>query len=1021
MSDFSFIADATIDDAWFNRSLSRFAIVPDVQDPEAAAALVDELVQAYRTASERGDGETLTEVLEELFELHLQQVVLFPLGVQFEQSVLGKVNSNRFRQVLLEADPQLIRVRQDIIESEPFQKAKFLPSLVGDRSHELWRVFVTLKLATIGVTDIAEISQERMFALVDVSRVDGAWADWTGESQRRTLTRFTRYMASLLDDAMYGVSFLNPPRRTKVGPRLPSVLLTHPHLAWLDRAFEQFLEECLTKTKSHGRPALKLLTTFLATRPVDRTSADHVFSKAGLNELLAYAPTWSTPRSRNTAVAKLMEFAEWYCHDFATRQGEGQVELGWTRYQADLFRSALQLPPTRAEVAARPMPTHYVRILKSIIADDDFAWPKSVTNKFTKKPEHWFAWTDPETGKIEHVFCEVLPRLLLLLCCLPLRSVQARRLDSGEGDERVYDAASQTWRDAEGPHAGHWTATGAKNGLRGVFREIATDIGTIAGFWINSNKTQDQASLFDETSGYEIPWQNDEVLENLAAMRKWQEKYNPVACPLSYGDLSPHVFKEEPSRVVRAMLPDIFYLFRYPKTIGVRRGREMPPSYATLRQFFLDALDELERRLRAEDPHSAVRIITERDDSERPSAAIFTLHGLRSSTLTALHLAGVPIGILSKLVAGHATILMTLRYTKMDPAHVNEILNGARTKVLLEAREQFANFLKSASMTEAMRMTARLTDDGLGQAKGMFDEPGAWSRMDIGICPNGATLCHVGREVLKDKAAANDRRIYGRLPGGPRNCVRCRFLVTGLPFLIPLWVHAMAVLAKADSLSKEIDGIQAEADELKAERLSLDRDAPRSLIDRIAILNELFNSRTDARYEALADLHSTAFLIEKVRAIARDGDANDTALLPMLLGADGLPEIAARPSTRFELIDAVVQASRWFPSVASREFEAERDEFLNRVLHSNGYVPITLSALSPSERRRAADALAEMLLVEVGANEAQNLIEGRKTLTDLGLQEKLERAAAAAIGRPIQRLAPAAATTRIIEGRRGRG
>jgi hypothetical protein len=230
-----------------------------------------------------------------------------------------------------------------------------------------------------------------------------------------------------------------------------------------------------------------------------------------------------------------------------------------------------------------------------------------------------------------------------------------------------------------------------------------------------------------------------------------------------------------------------------------------------------------------------------------------------------------------------------------------------------------------------------------------------------------------------------------------------------------LWAHASAILAKVDALSKRIVSVEAEGDELKAKKRAAGRDAPVALTDRIRVLNELFVSESDARDQALADLHATLFLLEKVRAIAGTGDAGENSKLPMLLGADGVPAVSARESTRFELIDAVVQSSRWFPSLASVDFEAERNEFLNRLLYANGYVPITLSPLTANERRNAADAMARMLLVELGAAEAQNVIEGRKSLAEVGLQDKLERAAAAAIGRPIERLVLAPPTAPLIE------
>ncbi len=251
------------------------------------------------------------------------------------------------------------------------------------------------------------------------------------------------------------------------------------------------------------------------------------------------------------------------------------------------------------------------------------------------------------------------------------------------------------------------------------------------------------------------------------------------------------------------------------------------------------------------------------------------------------------------------------------------------------------------------------------------------------------------------------RSKHAPVPGGDRNCVRCRFFVTGLPFLIPLWAHANAIFARIDKLSKKMDGTRKEGDDLKAERQRLNtagEDTPRGLGARIRLLDETWMTDAAARDQALADAEATMMLIEKIRVAAGTPDGENK--LPMLLPGDSLPEIVGRESTRFELVDSVVQASRWFPSIADGGLEAERDSFLDKILYQNGYAPITLAPLGEDERRRAADALASLLLVELKATETQNLIDGRKTLADYGdLQDRLETAAGKAIGRPLDRLA----------------
>jgi hypothetical protein len=280
--------------------------------------------------------------------------------------------------------------------------------------------------------------------------------------------------------------------------------------------------------------------------------------------------------------------------------------------------------------------------------------------------------------------------------------------------------------------------------------------------------------------------------------------------------------------------------------------------------------------------------------------------------------------------------------------------------------------------------------------------------MDIGICPNGGTLCHIGGDpIVKKRDVQGERNRFKETPGHDRNCVRCRFLISGLPFLIPLWGHANAISARADQLQTRIVENEFEIDQLKIERRNVNAQGeptPSELRQRIQMLEAEWENNTQHRNQAFADLHAALTLIEKIRLIG-ESTPSDSISVPMLVDEEGLPEVAGRESTRFELCDAVVQIGRFFPSIRSADIERERDEFLNKVLYSGGYVPITLAPLTHEEKRMAADALATLLLSELGAMEAQNLIDGRKTLADLDLQDRLEGAVRQSIGRPLQRLA----------------
>ncbi|AMB44058.1 VPA1269 family protein [Methylobacterium sp. AMS5] len=1013
--DYVIRAEHKLAEHWINTDPRRFAILPtgDRKAFERAVADVEDLVDRFNKATSSDDK---ADFIGRLLDLHRRGAVLWPMGAFFNHSVLGAVDTRRVEKDLRSSGSDLL-VILDALESDaegPF--VSYRPLQRRNFAFSAWKSLLSLRLATSkSLSTLATYDHDDFEALARAVRPGGNWEEWYTSANRKGLQYVARFVAVKLHDPNFAASIERSAVPGLPGPRRPDPFKACPHLGWLDELYEQFLDESKILIKKGPRAGKRLLGEFFMTLPKGNPSrVETAFNVNDMADLRVFAANWSTPTQRILAMGKINEFIDFIerQHRLGAIKTNGTLLLGLERHEVEHFNKSVQVPAgasRSADVSARPMPTRYHLRLKEIITADDFAWPKSLRNGVNGRPLHSIPWRDPETGRSTEVFCPVLPRLLLLMLDLPLRNVQVRRLDSGEGDAERWNSTTHSWEANTGRHGGFWKRMGVRNPRRGCIRRIATsEGGSITGIYVNSNKTQDRGVLFDDTAGYEIPWEHVEVLENLDALRDWQERYNPVAGPLPHSELAPHIFNDEPSKSVRALIPDRFFLFRYPQNPG-ERGAEMPVSYPTCLQFFYDALEELERRLNLEDPERPVTIITGRDHSGAPKKAVFTLHGMRSSTLTSLHMAGVPIEMLSKVVAGHASILMTLKYVKFDPMHVSQVLTEARLKAATKAKAEFPDLLGSATYAHAIRMTARLTDDGVKQMKGAYKEPSTWLRLDIGLCPNGGTLCNIGGDAIQrrnDKGV--DKSTYAPVPGGERNCIRCRFFVTGLPFLIPLWAHGSAIMAQADACARQADERSEEVRRLKQHRKTvreLGETVTDDLREKITATEEAHIHDCERRNQALADFHSTLALIEKIRAIAQHaGDLEEGQNLPMLLPDDEIPEIVGRESTRFEVIDAVVQQSRCFPSLVSADIERERDEFLNQILYRNGYVPITMSPLPLSERRRAADAMAAFLLLELGAAETDHLAAGRKSLSDLGLQDKLEAACRTAVGKPLNRI-----------------
>ena len=89
----------------------------------------------------------------------------------------------------------------------------------------------------------------------------------------------------------------------------------------------------------------------------------------------------------------------------------------------------------------------------------------------------------------------------------------------------------------------------------------------------------------------------------------------------------------------------------------------------------------------------------------------FPLHTLRVSLITSFALeGGVPIPVLSKLVAGHSRIIMTLYYTKIGQAYMKKVMSEAEDKLRLASEQQFKEFLINTEYND-LKLGAAFNDD----------------------------------------------------------------------------------------------------------------------------------------------------------------------------------------------------------------------------------------------------------------------------------------------------------------------
>jgi hypothetical protein len=396
--------------------------------------------------------------------------------------------------------------------------------------------------------------------------------------------------------------------------------------------------------------------------------------------------------------------------------------------------------------------------------EPDCVWRERITTKYEQDNKGF-----PET--VYELWSPVRAVALYTKLLLPLRTYQVRMLDSGEADTYRY---MQPLRQK----AGHWTVnTGSiKEGTekypvrRGIFRKFFDPVTKfeMTGFYINTNKTAD-IDKEEYAKGYEVPWQYEEALYWLSKLRDWQEKYNPIDKPTTWTDLEiNHIGHIKDQNILRQMGVSTF-LFRDP-TYQLKEDKSKPIRQKGLEPLWNKLLSESEKELQASnDTDDAVQL----KFVKNKETTLYPLHSLRVSLITAYALeGGVPMPILSKCIAGHARLVMTLYYTKAGITYVSEKMNEAEKKLVEKEQDSYARWLKDATYKQLEAYSASNDPSSLQAVLSAQQSGASFIKDDKGICPKACFGCDTGYIQTNDDTG---KQTIQPVPGYPeQNCVRCR-------------------------------------------------------------------------------------------------------------------------------------------------------------------------------------------------------------------------------------------------------
>lgn len=823
-----------------------------------------------------------------------------------------------------------------------------------------------------------------------------------------------------------------PKASTATTPKVKGVKReTDANLGWVAREYPQLETwRVLAVDWLKGEPRgvghrLKALVAFFERYLVKQGIPLDPAVLLGRNTVLPNFYSTACPDSKsgiqyNNAIHAFLHFV--LLREFSEAADDGQPVVS-PAFRNPVPRMSKSGMPKRDESVHSPLPYGYIDELRQMLAAGphfcDWQWAQSALGAELgargRLAPDWFEVTedridrnDPDCvwrerpikkkGTVLEMWSPVRWLALLVKLILPLRTFQVRMLDSGEAD---------TWRYS----AGEWTlnpsrlAQGSERRplQQGVFRRsnpLSDGEESSTVLYINTNKTADIAKSGPE-KGYLVPWPSggpvhQDVFYWLEKLRNWQEKYNPVSRRTSWTELDGrHIIAKSDMQL--AGYPDACFLFRLPEV--TENERHLPMSDRPMFSGWFRLLEALELRLadRGETHRNgtSIRFLPPPDEQNRGQTTLFSLHSLRVSLITALALEGqVPFPILQKLV-GHSRLLMTLYYTKPGATHIRDVLLGAAER--LEARKELSiqNFLLDTAHDELLQKAICNSVPSLAAAIPQHPaarNPAGWMPMHHGLClvggntseveDNGAVGgCYNGGANIGSPTVPK----YGAVPGGSRNCVRCRWFVTEPHHLPALAAHFNTLAYHFDEARNACLAREQELQGLKKQKADAeDAGHPFACQDAYRQAERVWESAMKRFSDLAEDLVACWRLIERCKAALDITQGDGTQLVMVGEVADVKVAFEETESELLQL-SGVCESVEVYPDLEPGKAVFRRSQLLDGVLYRDDLPPVFM-LLSEQEQLLAGNAFMRRLAQQM--NPANPVLGQREVirLMDAGVR-----------------------------------
>lgn len=561
---------------------------------------------------------------------------------------------------------------------------------------------------------------------------------------------------------------------------------------------------------------------------------------------------------------------------------------------------------------------------------------------------------------------------LYTLLRFPLRGQQILWLDSGEADREiaVLDSTKDCicWEKNTGPLVGKGSK---KSRPQAAVQRGMMDAPKI---YVTTNKTG------SGEFGYEADWIPDDLIYWFLLLRDWQTNYNPLSDPTKWTDIS--LLVETNEKILRARGTQCF-LFRTDTS-----GQPLLRTTA-----FTQLLPALLYRIQRAGESLAVENINRKPSSPR-FISPYTPHCLRVSLITAFIVDGdAPLHLISKLV-GHASLVMTIYYTKLNSGQMRRAMGDAEKNAAQRALEQHAESVRAHGL-HPLRSQLIATDGNRSLIEA--DVPNsACVVFDWGICPLSAAACHIGGEALTEGKAVHYAPVgAGYL--GQKNCARCRFFVTGVPFLGGLVALANEIALEIHTESCRFQRYTEEVNRLEAEWFDTSQ-ANQPFLSESERKQALANQQQCAGKldSLLSDYASITHYVHGCLKLLKNNDQSQMHEdgVNLITGGD-LQEVGVafeESMTGYHLLAEICQNALIYKSANPSRAIPLIAQAIDRMAENNNLAP-AMYRLTEQQKLRVAGELNELLLMRLGSWERiDDLISGDLMLLDIDAHEpELER------------------------------